>query len=451
MTCANWKLEGLPAYVGGEINERLILLGGGLVEGFDKAPEDESMMQVIDRTSELDFLAYCETLKAEGFEPGFSNDEPFGLFREFTGKGMLVYTYFMKRAGQTRVIIDRSSCSYAEFMGEDDAPQTREDTELMQYGLYYADPIKGIASTCGMLYVIRTRNNKLFLVDGGEGAQCTNESFNELIRLLREMTGTSEGEQMVINCWFSTHSHNDHMDYFINFVRKYHDIVKVERILFNFTRPENAGMPPEMLELYVHKYLNGAMAELRKYCPDAKYMKAHTGQKFELGGLTAQVIQTHEDLAWDNEDGRYIAGTNTTSTLLKLSFEDKSLMILGDCEEDNGRILRKFYLPEEVSCFYLQAAHHLANKIENIYSYISADTVLIPQGRMRIHRIRREHYGILCANYDRDKFHLEGDYTIRFRVKEGQEHEITYYPVAGGPFNPKQDIGNLWLIRHEFE
>ena len=156
------------------------------MEGFDKAPEDESMMQVIDRTSELDFLAYCETLRAEGFEPGFSNDEPFGLFREFTGKGMLVYTYFMKRAGQTRVIIDRSSCSYAEFMGEDDAPQTREDTELMQYGLYYADPIKGIASTCGMLYVIRTRNNKLFLVDGGEGAQCTNESFNELIRLLRE-------------------------------------------------------------------------------------------------------------------------------------------------------------------------------------------------------------------------------------------------------------------------
>ena len=172
MTCANWKLEGLPAYVGGEINERLVLLGGGLVEGFDKAPEDESMMQVIDRTSELDFLAYCETLKAEGFEPGFSNDEPFGLFREFTGKGMLVYTYFMKRAGQTRVIIDRSSCSYAEFMGEDDAPQTREDTELMQYGLYYADPIKGIASTCGMLYVIRTRNNKLFLVDGDSKPLC---------------------------------------------------------------------------------------------------------------------------------------------------------------------------------------------------------------------------------------------------------------------------------------
>ncbi|MBR4940876.1 MAG: hypothetical protein IKZ19_02645, partial [Clostridia bacterium] len=228
-------------------------------------------------------------------------------------------------------------------------------------------------------------------------------------------------------------------------------IVKVERILFNFVRPEYMGIPEELMEKFVFKYLNGAMAELRKYCPDVKYMKAHTGQKFKFGSLTAQVVQTHEDLAWDNNEGKYIHGENTTSTLLKLWFEDKTLLILGDCEEDNGRIIRKYYLPEELATYYLQAAHHLANKIENIYSYVAADTVLIPQGRMRIHRIRREHYGILCKNYNRDKFHLEGDYTIIFRVDSEGKEEITYFPVAGGPFCPARDIENLWLVRHEFE
>ena len=452
MSVENWKIEGIPAYTRGETDEKLVVLGGGLNEGFAKALEDESLMQIVRRTSELDFIAYCKELESAGFVCDYSNDEPFGLFREFVADGKLVYAYFMKRAGEARIILDRSSCSYAEFVGINSDPDTREDTELMQYGLYYADPIKGIASTCGMLYVIRTRNNKLFLVDGGEGAQCTNESFNELIRLLREMTGTTEGEQLTINCWFSTHPHNDHMDYFVNFMRKYHDFVKVERILFNFPRPENMDIPAEMLDRYVNKYLNGVMGELRTYCPDAKYMKAHTGQKFDLGGgLVAQVLQTHEDLAYDHPEGKYIAGTNTTSSLLKLTFEDKSLIILGDCEEDNGRILRKYYLPEEVECYYLQAAHHLANKIENIYSYIKADTVLIPQGRMRIHRIRREHYGILCKYYDRDKFHLEGDYTVHFRVAQGGEEEITYFPVAGGPFCPARDIDNLWLVRHEFE
>ncbi len=447
---ANWKIDGVPAYTKGELQDKLVLLGGGL-EGFDKTPEEESLMQVIDRTSELEFLAYCSELSAAGFDCDYSLDETYGLFREFVCGDRLVYTYYMKRAGQARVILDRSSVNYAEFMGEDTVPQTRDDSELMQFGLYYADPIRGIASTCGMLYVIRTRNNKLFLVDGGEGAQCTNESFDELIKLLRQMTGTADGEKMTINCWFSTHAHNDHMDYFINFVRRYHDIVEVERILFNFPRPENMNLPEEMLDKFVNKYLGGAMAELRKHCPDARFMKAHTGQRFCFEGLTAEVVQTHEDLAYDNECDRYIQGINTTSTLLMLTFEGKRFLILGDCEEDNGRIMRKFYLPEEVSCDYLQAAHHLANLNENIYNYISADTVLIPQGRMRIHRIRREHYAILCRYFDRDKFHLEGDYTILFRENGVDEAEITYLPVAGGPFNPKQDIGNLWLVRHEFE
>ena len=168
MSNAKWMLEGIPAYTKGELFEKLVMLGGGLVEGFDKTPEEESLMHVIYRTSEMDFLDYCNTLTEAGFEAGFSLDENFGLFREFIGNGKLIYAYFMKRAGEARIILDRSSCTYGEFMGEEDVPDTREDSELMQYGLYYADPIKGIASTCGMLYIIRTRNNKLFLVDGGE-------------------------------------------------------------------------------------------------------------------------------------------------------------------------------------------------------------------------------------------------------------------------------------------
>ena len=67
MTGENWKLEGIPAYTRGETDEKLILLGGGLWEGFDKPVEDESLMQIVRRTSELDFLGWCEELEAAGF------------------------------------------------------------------------------------------------------------------------------------------------------------------------------------------------------------------------------------------------------------------------------------------------------------------------------------------------------------------------------------------------
>jgi len=165
MKTLNWQLNGVPAYTDGVLFDELFTVGGGL---YDESFESTSLMHLVNDTSATAFLAYCGELEAAGFTGGFSRDTAYGNFREYIKGETLVYAYFMKRAGQTRVIIDRSSCSYGELMGEDDAPQTREDTELMQYGLYYADPIKGIASTCGMLYVIRTRNNKLFLVDGGE-------------------------------------------------------------------------------------------------------------------------------------------------------------------------------------------------------------------------------------------------------------------------------------------
>ncbi|MBQ1223819.1 MAG: hypothetical protein IIX84_05995, partial [Oscillospiraceae bacterium] len=114
MSVENWKIEGIPAYTRGETDEKLIVLGGGLNEGFAKALEDESLMQIVRRTSELDFIEYCKELESAGFVCDYSSDEPFGLFREFVADGKLVYAYFMKRAGEARIILDRSSCSYAE-------------------------------------------------------------------------------------------------------------------------------------------------------------------------------------------------------------------------------------------------------------------------------------------------------------------------------------------------
>ncbi len=443
MQHSNWLLEGIPVYPDGELLNELFLLGGGLHDGFEKPFEEKSVMHIVNGTSEEAFLSYCDELVSAGFRVGFSRDAEHGLYRELIGNGKLLYVYWMRRTGQARIIDDRSSVCFADFLSGVPSEEIRTDTELMQFGLFYGDPLKGRVSSCGMLYVIRQRSNKLFLVDGGLSAQCTNAALEELMVRLRELTQTGDGEPMTVSCWFCTHAHNDHMDLFISLMKRYGDVLKVERVLFNFPHPEYAGLPEEIAKKFAHEYLDSAMNALRQSCPDARYMKAHTGQKFDFGNLAAEVILTHEDMIYENGARAYLGGLNTSSTVLKLSFDGSSLLILGDADENNGDVLQKYYLPDELSCTYLQAAHHLANLDENIYSYVRAESVLIPQGRLRIHRIRREHYGILCKYFDRDRFYLEGDYTVIFRVKDGSE-EVTYYQLTGGPFDPKTDGQNLW-------
>ena len=169
MKTLNWQLNSIPAYTDGVLFDELFTVGGGL---YDESIESTSLMHLVNDTSATAFLAYCGELEAAGFVGGFARDTDYGNFREYIKGEMLVYTYFMKRVGQARIILDTSSVTYAEFAGEAEEPGTRDDTELMQFGLFQGDPpIRDRVSTCGMLYVVRTHNNKLFVVDGGEDAQ----------------------------------------------------------------------------------------------------------------------------------------------------------------------------------------------------------------------------------------------------------------------------------------
>lgn len=444
MKTLNWQLNGVPAYTDGVLFDELFTVGGGL---YDESFESTSLMHLVNDTSATAFLAYCGELEAAGFVGGFARDTAYGNFREYIKGETLVYAYFMKRAGQARIILDTASSTYAEYVGEAEEPGTRDDSELMQFGLFQGDPpIRGRVSTCGMLYVVRMHNNKLFLVDGGEGAQCTNEAFAELMVRLRALTGTSDGEKMTIACWFCTHAHNDHMDFFINFMRRYQDVFTVERILYNFPHPSYLGMPAEHYDRFVKDYMGSVMEAIKTYCPGAKFMKAHTGQLFQFDSLTVDVLETHEDMIYENDQNTYLLGLNTSSTIVKLSFDGSTCIILGDADEPNGDVLIKYYTPNELACTYLQAAHHLANRNENMYTYIRAESVMIPQSRLRTHLIRRNHYAVLCENYDRDRFYLAADYTVIFRVKDGEE-EVSYYQQQGGPFDPERDADNLWRRR----
>ena len=420
-----WKLEGIPAYVGGELNPALFNCGSGMKEDFSGPTGEESFMHVVSKTSEEEFSAYCAVLGAEGFEKVFENRNEAGLYLQFKGEKN-VYAYYVFNENTARIIWDNSGLLVCDFASEA-AASVHDDTALMQFGLLYGDMIHRVTCDCGMLYCVRLRDNRVIVVDGGELEQATEPATDEFMARLESLTGNPE--KVVIAAWFCTHPHDDHMDFFCRMLRKFGDRLFVERAMFNFA---SAGYLGEFNESSRSRIKT--MERLKANNPDVKYLKLHTGQKFELAGAEVEVILTHEDML-SRHAPKYYEGMNETSTILKLSFDGKSVIFLGDAHVSNGNAIIGRYPEGSVSCDFLQAAHHCINNVENIYAFIKAEYILIPEGRYLLLKFIYNHYRVICRYCGYDKAIVAGDATQVFRIASGKLLKTEYFPVCGCPWD----------------
>ena len=418
-----WRLTDVPAYDGGELLNTLYNCGSGFMPDDAGETAEDTEMQIVRGTDEASFCAYCRKLGDAGFACLFTRDESNGLYRQYGKDELLVYVYFIYAERTARILADRRCLPLSGFA---DAPQEEKhiDTQLMQFGLVYDDMIRFTSCDCGMNYVLRLRDGRLIVIDGGEIEQTTEAAVGEFMRRIRDMTGTNEGDPVRIALWYCTHPHNDHMDFFTKLLHKFGEMIRLERVLFNF---------PSHSVLKLNDYVQDMRRAVLRHNPDVLFLKPHTGQRFSVGGAQFDILCTHEDLlARETETPEY-HGANTTSTILKLSFEDVSLLLLADADDDVGDVLCERF-PDGVDCTFVQAAHHLINRVEHIYANVRAAYVLIPEGLYLIHKNLRGNYGVLCKYYDRDKFFFAGNYSCVFRVCGGKI-ETSYYPIRGGLYD----------------
>ena len=416
--------EHLPPYEGGTAAKTVFNCGAGLAVETENGSVEDSFLKCIDGTTADEFLRYCAALEQGGLTLDYADDNADLLCREFYDEKnhQTVYAYYLFVQQRTRIILDRSSCSLSAFCASD-LPGKRADTALMQFGLYYNTMDSGTTCDCGMCYALRLRDNSVVLIDGGEYEQATDAAVAELIRCLRHMTGTEDGEKIVIAAWFCSHNHNDHMDMFSKLIRFHHDLFDVRRVMFNFTS--------KTLLNYDNPCTDRLKMRLKEYYPDALFKKLHTGQKFALSNAQLEVVTAHEDILPDPYDeSRLYRGMNETTTVLKISFEGQSLLLLGDSETRNGEALRRNYQNRGLSCTYLQAAHHGINQVEGIYSFIKAEAVLMPQCRYINERSQKENFAVLCKYHDPAAVFFAGDCTRIYTITP-EETVKEVFPVVG--------------------
>ena len=93
-----------------------------------------------------------------------------------------------------------------------------------------------------------------------------------------------------------------------------------------------------------------------------------------------QVLFTHEDTLNPAGNSSLVGGDfNGTSTVVKITEGEMSMLILGDATSVNESFLVSAYSDATLKCDILQVAHHGFNALPTLYEKVDASYALMPQ------------------------------------------------------------------------
>ncbi len=374
-----WFLTALPPYIGGEKPERTYLGGQDNLDAvFDI--KDDSEMALIGKTTADEYRTYLKTLESIGYNKTYENKIENDLFAQYEKDDHFVYAYYAANKGEVRVVIDRSSMTGVDKFGYTYEKKAGDTTEFYQIGLPHALNHADMENRLnrGMMYAVKLADNSVIIIDGAEYAQFDDEQIENVMNILYDITDTPKGGVIRVAGWYITHCHEDHLSGFGNVIVKYHENLKFERIFYNFPTlnsdyDEYNGRLNTQTQLA--KCIEAYIAD-----DEPVFMQVHTGQEFDLADANIQVLYTHEDLV-SAEDGepKLADDFNNTSTVIKITLDGKTFMMLGDIPIQAASVMMSRYSDDILKSDAVQAAHHVINSMNNMYEKIQAETAFIPQ------------------------------------------------------------------------
>jgi hypothetical protein len=363
---------------------------------------EKTYMTIVTGTSASNFSSFQTKLKNAGYtvksewtiQSNSSKPNSFGSYLSPDGS-CKVYTYFLPDYSETRIIVDTQSHTVEGYQY---VPQTGKTVEpkMAMWGVNVNTA--NIKKTnewmnCGGMIVIRMSDNSLFLYDGGDNEQWGDEACDGFLEFCRELTGTAEGEKMVINTWFMSHAHKDHYKGFYRFINKYHEHFDLKNVMYTIDK-ERTGNNFD---------ITGLTGLLSKVYPDVRYYKPHTGEAVDICGVTLDVIYTLEDrfvpnssnkliIDTDNQGGTYRDGLykdeatktydfNDTSTVIRITFENGvNAVLYGDSTRAKS-IYKTIYPTSYLKTDIMTVPHHGHNNNSDLVEYADAKVYLQIQNK----------------------------------------------------------------------
>lgn len=227
----------------------------------------------------------------------------------------------------------------------------------------------------GMGYILRTRGNRLVIIDGGRNI----EDSQHIIEKARELTGE---DTPCVALWILTHPHVDHYNALLYLSRdeKLKSSLNIERLCFDLASLGGNGVRREVEEIADNLRIS------------TQILTPRTGNIWMIDGMSIRFFFTPADFN-KLQDG------NEYSLIFKITGKNKTAMITGDAyPRTAARVALRFW--DELKSDICQLAHHGLNGADaSFYARVDAETVLIPICRAGDREMNKPIAGILARFY----------------------------------------------------
>ncbi|MBO4213324.1 MAG: hypothetical protein J5894_04335 [Clostridia bacterium] len=225
--------------------------------------------------------------------------------------------------------------------------------------------------------IFKLSNGHFVVIDG---AQKSNAEL--LIQTLEAYTDGDE--KPVVDAWFFTHAHDDHVGACMEIAN---DPELVERVIVNgfyYTWPIDAGFRKEsdyvdFMEA-VQKF--SGLVNFRDENDDVTPIyKLHAGMAFYLCDIKVDILLT-QDQIMPNE---YLGGFNDSSTAFKVTIYtegagESTFLILGDAHNGVCNKLMGKYSYDVLHTNFFMSLHHGNNNCEAFFKFIAPDYLIYTSG-----------------------------------------------------------------------
>ena len=295
----------------------------------------------------------CSVLESRGFSLYDSNNIENNFHRTYLSD-ISVHIYYCESEKSLRIIADRTFVKYPT------APSSNSDkATLWQFEVDHS------LIDCGMCYIVRTASGRFFVIDSAHPY-----SVNDDIRICEFLKKMSGGRKPVVEGWFISHGHDDHICKLTDILRYRMSEIEIRAVYYNLPALDHrdCGYWGEPCINFMRDFEN----ELAKR-PEIKRVKLHTGQRFFIDNLEFTVLGTHEDVF-----PNVVSDFNNTTISVMMKVGNSKVFFPGDSSAENDKVFIRRYT-DTLRCDVMQMSHHgHSGTSPEFYKRANAECVLFP-------------------------------------------------------------------------
>lgn len=325
---------------------------------------DNTSMIVATNTTLAKFNEYCKTLTSNGYAEYSKRENIDGnYFRTYTKGSTALTAYFSSGRKQARIIVGPIK----------DIPSKDVDStkETFTPSVTMIGPSKSVSGSLTLIYQLA--NGKFLIIDGG--IILADRIYKELRELQPNAT------KFTIAGWFVSHPHSDHQDGIEYFIEQHGHEVDIENIYFNYATAAYYNDLTSKDHQDPSNREGARVTRLReliekKLTRSTRIVKPHTGQIYNFGSASVEIISTVEDLLPTK-----LPHINEASMVIRVTVAGQSTMVLADISDVAKGIIRSMYETHIKSDMVTLAHHGVWDNTPALYNEIKAKVLFWPNNK----------------------------------------------------------------------